>query len=179
MKKWLDERFAAKRRGIHKLPERWGKCITSDKALFIILPNLTCLFRKNPHFVLERLVRLRTLLVPFTLTSFTSCICLRVKSVNIYRIFPLTDLALYNSGFPPSTFAFKKLGSSTVPKCVTVKSILQLQAMSQGVTLEARCVAIESDAIVRTELEESEMSGDLRGCMKSGHVSISIGDDRR
>ena len=33
-------------RGIHKLPERWEKCITSDeaylnKALSIVLPNLT------------------------------------------------------------------------------------------------------------------------------------------
>ena len=39
MKKWLDVRFAAKeedfyRRGIHKLLERWEKCITSDGVYF-------------------------------------------------------------------------------------------------------------------------------------------------
>ena len=70
MKKWLDEWFAAKRedfywRGIHKLPERWEKCVTSNgayfekvfKFLFIILPNLTCFFwEKNRHFILVHLV---------------------------------------------------------------------------------------------------------------------------
>jgi len=54
VKKWLDEWFAAKGenfywRGIHKLPERWEKCVTNNgatlnKSLFIILPNLTCFF---------------------------------------------------------------------------------------------------------------------------------------
>jgi len=39
MKKWLDEWFAAKRedfywRGIHKLPERWEKCVTSNGTYF-------------------------------------------------------------------------------------------------------------------------------------------------
>ena len=38
VKKWLDEWFAAKGKdfycGIHKLPERWEKCITSDGVYF-------------------------------------------------------------------------------------------------------------------------------------------------
>jgi len=39
VKKWLDEWFAAKRedfywRAIHKLPERWEKCVTSNGAYF-------------------------------------------------------------------------------------------------------------------------------------------------
>jgi len=39
VKKWLDEWFAAKgedfyRRGIHKLPERWEKCVISNGAYF-------------------------------------------------------------------------------------------------------------------------------------------------
>ena len=39
VKKWLDEWFAAKGedfywRGIHKLPERWEKCVTSNGAYF-------------------------------------------------------------------------------------------------------------------------------------------------
>lgn len=37
--KWLDEWFASKkedffRRGIHRLPERWSKCVTSEGAYF-------------------------------------------------------------------------------------------------------------------------------------------------
>ena len=66
VKKWLDEWFAAKEedwRGIHKLPERWEKCVTSkeytlNKSLFIILPNLTYFFwEKNCHFILVHLVK--------------------------------------------------------------------------------------------------------------------------
>jgi len=39
VKKWLDEWFAAKGeefywRDIHKLPERWEKCVTSNGAYF-------------------------------------------------------------------------------------------------------------------------------------------------
>ena len=39
VKKWLDEWFAAKDdefywRGIHKLPERWEKCVASDGKYF-------------------------------------------------------------------------------------------------------------------------------------------------
>jgi len=39
VKKWLNEWFAAKRedfywRGIHKLPERWEKCVISNGAYF-------------------------------------------------------------------------------------------------------------------------------------------------
>ena len=39
VKKWFDEWFVAKGldfywRGIHKLPERWEKCNTSDGAYF-------------------------------------------------------------------------------------------------------------------------------------------------
>jgi hypothetical protein len=39
IKKWLNEWFAAKGEdyywhGIHKLPERWVKCLTSDGAYF-------------------------------------------------------------------------------------------------------------------------------------------------
>jgi len=42
MKKWLDEWFAIKGEdfywhGIHKLPERWEKCVTSNGALWINL----------------------------------------------------------------------------------------------------------------------------------------------
>ena len=52
VKKWVDEWFAAKGEdfywcAVHKLPERGGKCITSDEALFIILPNVTCFFREK------------------------------------------------------------------------------------------------------------------------------------
>jgi len=72
VKKWLDEWFAAKGenfywRGIHKLPERWEKCVTSNgatlnKSLFIILPNLTSFFwEKNRHFILVHLVYRRTM----------------------------------------------------------------------------------------------------------------------
>jgi len=39
VRKWLDEWFASKDeeffwRDIHKLPERWGKCIVSDGKYF-------------------------------------------------------------------------------------------------------------------------------------------------
>ena len=39
VKKWLDKWFAAKGedfywRGIHKLPEKWEKCVTSNGAYF-------------------------------------------------------------------------------------------------------------------------------------------------
>jgi len=38
VKKWLDEWFAAKGEdfycGIHKLPERWEKCVTSNGVYF-------------------------------------------------------------------------------------------------------------------------------------------------
>jgi len=49
MKKWLDEWFAAKGenfywRGIHKLPERWEKCVTSNGAYSIINLFLFILF---------------------------------------------------------------------------------------------------------------------------------------
>ena len=34
VRKWLDEWLAAKERGIHKLLERWKKCITSEGVYF-------------------------------------------------------------------------------------------------------------------------------------------------
>ena len=62
VKKWFDEWFAAKREDfVPLLARKMGKCITAmehtlNKAHLIVLPNLTCFLRKNPHFIIVRLV---------------------------------------------------------------------------------------------------------------------------